>query len=410
MNRATMNVASDSATSPTSPRPLAGVTVLDLSRVLSGPLCAAILADIGADVIKVERPGSGDDSRAFGPFVRGESNYFMMVNRGKKSLTIDLKSDAGRHIVHELVRRADVLVENFRPGVTARLGLDYETVHAVNPRLIYVSISGFGQDGPIASRAAYDHIVQAMSGLMSVTGWPDSPPTRVGDAIADAIAGVYGAFAAVTALLGRGRTGAGQHVDVAMLDSLLSVEMISVIETLGGGSVSRLGNAHPISAPMDAYRAKDGYVMVAVANDRLFQRIAVAMDNPGWCGDPRFSTDPMRLAHQDELREEIERWTSVRTVDQAVRFLAEAGVPTAPILDVDQALHSEQATCRGILRSAPHPDGGEFEVMQQPVHFGAWRNSDAVRPPRLGEHTTEVLRALGHSPDEIRRLADEGVI
>jgi CoA:oxalate CoA-transferase len=395
-------------TSPTDPapegaRPLDGVKVLDLARVLSGPLCAAMLGDLGAEVIKVEHPRGGDDSRSFGPFIDGESNYFMMLNRGKRSVALDLKSDEGRAFVHALVAQVDVVVENFRPGVTERLGLDFATLREINPRLVYVSISGFGQEGPLAQRAAYDHIIQAMSGIMTVTGWPDGPPTRVGDAVADVLAGIYGAFGALAALRTRDRTGEAQHVDVAMLDAMFSLQLISAIELLGGDRPTRHGNAHPISAPMDAYAAADGEVVIAVANDSLFSRLATALERPDLIDDERFATDPARLRHQGPLREAIEAWTSRRTVDEVVDGLAAHGIPVAPVRDLGTALHAPEARERGVLSSAPHPAGGSIEVLQQPVRFSGWRNDPDTRAPRLGEHTAEVAAELGLAPAEAAR-------
>jgi CoA:oxalate CoA-transferase len=392
--------------------PLDGVKVLDFARVLAGPLCAAMLADLGASVTKIEIPGHGDDSRAFTPHIDGESSYFMLVNRGKKSVTIDMKSAEGLALLRGLIARTDILVENFRPGVTARLGVDYEAVRLINPRLIYVSISGFGQTGPLAHRAAYDHIVQAMGGIMTVTGWPDGAPTRVGDAIGDVVAGIYGSWGALAALLQRARTGEGQHVDVAMLDAMISLQMVGLSQILGGAAApGRMGNAHPISAPMDSFAASDGYVVIAVANDALFARLAEAIGLPELPKEERFSTDPARLRHQQELRALIEAWTSTMPVAAIVECLEAAGVPAAPIWDLSEALASDHAQARKLLQEARHPGGGTVSVMPQPVRLsGATRATD-LSAPRLGEHTQDVLHEeLGLSESDYAALHARGVI
>ncbi|MFZ4894502.1 CaiB/BaiF CoA transferase family protein [Plantibacter sp. Mn2098] len=415
--------ASASAPTPSAPAPsaaapglsagpLAGVKVLDLARVLAGPLCAAMLGDLGADVTKVELPGRGDDSRDFTPHVNGESTYFMLLNRGKKSITIDLKSPEGHALLLRLIEQADVLVENFRPGVTARLGIDYESVKALNPRLVYVSISGFGQTGPYAHRAAYDHIVQAMGGIMSVTGWADGPPTRIGDAVGDVVAGVYGSWGALAALLQRGITGEGQHVDVAMLDSIFSLQMVSLSQLLGGaGAPSRIGNSHPISAPMDAYAAADGHVVIAVANDPLFVRLTTAMGRPELIADPRFATDPDRLTHQQDLRTVIEEWTGAHSVDEIVTILETAGVPAAPIWDIGQVAASDHAAHRGLVKTVEHPVAGTVQVVPQPVHFSGRTDSPDLVAPTLGQHTEQILRDdLGLDAAEIQALRESGVV
>ena len=393
-------------------RPLDGVKVLDLARVLAGPLCSAMLGDLGATVTKIEIPQHGDDSRSFSPHINGESSYFMLVNRGKRSVTLDLKSDEGRALLLELIKQTDVLVENFRPGVTARLGIDYETVKAINPRLIYVSISGFGQDSPLAHRAAYDHVIQAIGGIMTVTGWPDGPPTRVGDAIGDVTAGIYGSWGALAALLQRERTGEGQHVDVAMLDSIVSLQMVSLSQIVGGKpSPGRVGNSHPISAPMDSYEAADGYIVIAVANNALFAKLAVALGDPTLTDDPRFKTDPDRLNNQEALRGLIEGWTRTQSVERVTQRLEDAGVPAAPIYNLEQTLSTPHARHRQLLKTVEHPKAGKFEVLPQPVLFSGAGPAGNYVAPILGQHTDSVLsEELGIDASKIEDLRARGVI
>jgi crotonobetainyl-CoA:carnitine CoA-transferase CaiB-like acyl-CoA transferase len=393
-------------------KPLNGVRVLDLSRVLAGPWCASLLNDLGAEVIKIEIPGSGDDSRAFTPHINGESSYFMQLNHGKKSVTLDLKSVQGLAILNDLVACSDVLVENFRPGVTQRLGIDYATLQTINPRLVYVSISGFGQQGVMANKAAYDHIIQAMGGIMQVTGWANGDPTRVGDAIGDVVAGLYGSWAVLAALLQRGITGKGQHLDVSMLDTMVTLQMVSLTQWIGGQpSAGRLGNAHPISAPMDSYRAQDGHIVIAVANDKLFRQLASAMGNPSLIDDPRFASDPQRLAHQKSLREEIERWLADKSVSDAQAVLDRAGVPASPVLRLDQILDSDYAHERELVKQIQHPHAGAISIVPQPVKMSGSPGEPALIPPVLGEHTHAVLReVLGMDEATIAQLQTQGVI
>jgi len=393
-------------------QPLNGVRVLDLSRVLAGPWCASLLNDLGAEVIKIEMPGSGDDSRSFTPHIGGESSYFMQLNHGKKSVTLDLKTAQGLAILKQLVASADVLVENFRPGVTARLGIDYAALQAINPRLVYVSISGFGQQGPLSHKAAYDHIIQAIGGIMQVTGWPDGQPTRVGDAIGDVVAGLYGSWAVLAALLQRGISGKGQHLDVSMLDSMVTLQMVSLTQWIGGQpAATRLGNAHPISAPMDSYQAQDGHIVIAVANDKLFRQLVSAMEHPALLDDPRFASDPLRLANQQPLREEIERSLEDKTVSDAQIILNIVGVPATPVLRLDEVLTSDYARQRELVKQTQHPRAGTVSIVPQPVKMSGLSGEPALVPPLLGEHTHAVLREiLGMDDATLAQLHAQGVI
>lgn len=381
------------------PPPLAGLRVLDFSRMLAGPFCTALLADAGADVIKVEGP-EGDDARHFAPRIGGESAYFMLINRGKRSITLDLKSARGREIAHALAARADIVVENFKPGVTGRLGIDYATLSAINPRLVYASISGFGQEGPLSHRPAYDIVAQAMSGIMSVNGPAGAEPTRVGESVGDLVAGLQAAWSILAALNGARRDGRGQHLDVAMLDSIFAIMITALSQYLFTGQVpGRIGNAHPISAPLDSFAARDGHLIIAVANDALFGRLAAAVGAPELASDPRFSTDIARKQNEPALKRILQSWTSQRTVSEAVDALDAAGVPASPILALDQVVASAHAEMRGLVRQVLHPTAGMVPVVRQPVRF-LGSGDLPVRPaPCLGEHTGQVLREIGWEAD-----------
>lgn len=375
--------------------PLEGIRVLDFSRMLSGPFCTALLGDLGADVIKVETPAGGDDARHFSPRAAGESTYFMLVNRNKRSIALNLKSQEGRETVHRLARISDVVVENFRPGVARRLGIDYDTLAALNPRLVYASISGFGQDGPLSQRAAYDIIAQAMGGIMSINGQPDSGPTRVGESLGDLAAGLYGSWAVLAALHARDRDGYGQHLDVAMLDSIFSLLVSALSQYLFTGKVpQRIGNTNPISAPLDSYRAGDGELIIAVANDALFARLCEAIGRPELAGDPAFATDAERKRNEDDLRTVLEAWASRRTVEDAVAALTSAGVPASPVWSIDQVATSAHALHRRLVRRAEHATAGDVPIVPQPVHFGGGATLPERAAPVLGQHQDDVLAEL----------------
>ena len=373
------------------------VKVLDLSRVLAGPYCTALLADLGADVVKVES-GHGDDARHLGPFRDGESVYFAQLNRGKRSVVLDLKDPADHATLLDLARAADVVVENFRPGVTTRLGIDYAALSAVNPRLVYASISGFGQSGPLAHAPAYDLVVQAMSGLMEGTGTADGGPTRVGESVGDVIAGLYAAWGITAALFERERTGAGRQVDVAMFDSLVSLQVTAMsILTASGALPGRVGNRHPVSAPFDTYPTRDGLVAIAVANSSVFARFCGLVGRPEAADDPRFADDSARAAHRHDIEVLATTWSTGRTTDQAVAEAEEAGVPAAPIWDLAQALASDQAAHRHLVGTFEHPVLGPTPYLTQPVRFsdaGTDADTDAVvaaSSPALGRDRDEVV-------------------
>jgi CoA:oxalate CoA-transferase len=370
------------------------------------------LADLGAEVIKIEVPSHGDDTRGLGPFRNGESLYFSILNRRKKSVTLNLKDDEARRIFLELASKSHVVLENFRPGVVERLGIGYPAVAQVNSRIVYASISGFGQTGPLALLPAYDLIIQAASGLMSLTGEPDGPPMKVGESIADLSAGVFGAFAIATALYDVSRTGQGAHLDVSMLECLLSLEVTAQSQyDVTGTPPQRVGNRHPISTPFGAYAAKDGFVILAAANDQLFANVAALIERDDMVGDSRFSSDTLRTQHEPEVREAIESWTSQRLVSEVVLAAGRMGVPASPISDLGEALESEQVGARGALRTFVHPRAGSVAYIGQPVHFSSHERAEPVTSPDLGADTEVVLtEVLGLSAERIASLHERGVL
>ena len=393
-------------------RLLDGIRVLDLSRVMSGPFCTAMLADLGAEVIKIERPESGDDGRHFGPYVDGESAYFMLLNRNKKSMTLNLKSERGRELLRLLAGTSDVLVENFRPGVAKRLGIGYAALEPLNPGLVYASISGFGQEGPLAGRPAYDPVVQAMSGIMDVTGQRDGPPTAVGESISDVCAGMFAAWGITTALFARERTGRGRYLDTPMLDSVFAM-MLTVLglELYTDRTPRRAGNRHPVTYPVDSFATRDGYAVIVVSSDRAFRMFSEAIGRPDLAENARFLTNADRNAHEGELRTIIEKWTRRRTKEEVVAAMDAARIPAAPVLSVADVTASPHIAARGMIFKAAHPVLGDIPLVRQPVRFSGTDRGSESPPPALGEHTRELLAALlGLADSEIDTLAGEGII
>lgn len=374
-------------------RPLDGVRVLDFTRVLAGPYCTALLADLGAHVIKVEPP-TGDDYRHIGPFLNdGSSVLFETVNRGKRGIVLDLANPEHKAVVVTLAIGADVVVENFRPGVTDKLGIGWAALSEANPRLVYASISGFGQDGPNASRPAYDIVVQAMSGIMAVTGDPKGPPTLIGESIADVTSGLFGSWAILAALVERQRTGKGRRLDVGMFESMLAIQPLIVARYLATGEApKRVGNRHALSAPFGAFHARDGEFVLAVLNDKLFLTLAKAIGQPQLAVDTRFATDLQRLHNEAALRTTIETWAANHSASEAVALLIAAGIPASEVMNTAEALKSDQVRARPVLQKVEHPALGPLEVPEQPVWFGGMARGGASAAPRLGEHTEEVLR------------------
>jgi crotonobetainyl-CoA:carnitine CoA-transferase CaiB-like acyl-CoA transferase len=393
--------------------PLTGITVVDLSRILAGPYCTMALADAGADVVKIEEPGRGDDTRGWGPpFVEGESTYFLSVNRGKRSLTLNLKHEDGRRILRQLLDGADVLVENFRPGTLDRLGFSYDAVRARNPRLVYASISGYGPDGPWGGKPGYDAIAQGEGGLMSITGLPGGPPTRVGASVADVLAGMTAFQGILLALLRRQKTGQGGHVDVSLLESLLAPLSYHASAYLLAGEVpSRLGNRHPSLAPYETFEAADGYVILGVGNDALWRAFCAAAGQAALFSDPSFETNALRVRHYDALRARLAPVVRARPVAEWLALLEGAGVPCGRVRTVAEAIDSEQVEARGLLLEVAHPRLGAGRYLGSPIHLSDAGRGSRRPPPLLGEHTQEVLaERLGLTVEEVEALRRQGVV
>lgn len=391
---------------------LGGLKVLDLTRILSGPFATMTLADLGADVIKVEEPREGDDTRQWAPPYQGdEAAYFLSVNRNKRSLAVDLKHPVGISVVRRLAAAADVVVENFRPGTADRLGLGYQQLKGLNPALIYASVSGFGHTGPMAAEPGYDAVAQALSGIMSVTGEPDGPPVRVGVSSADLGAGMWTVIGVLAALHARQRSGLGQQVDVSLLDG--QVAWLSYVASgyfATGEIPRRYGSAHPTIVPYQAFQTADGHLMVAVGNDSLWRRFAPVVGLEHLAADHRFATNPDRVAHREQLLPLIAEKLLHRTSAEWATALSEAGVPAAPINTVDQALHHPQVAARGMVVEAEHPNAGRVQMVGSPVKLSDDPPTVRCAPPLHGEHTTEILTAMGFSAADLERLRSEGAL
>jgi formyl-CoA transferase/CoA:oxalate CoA-transferase len=398
--------------SDTSSAPLAGLTVLDLSRVLSGPYCTMLLADMGARVIKVEQPGRGDDTRHWGPpFVGRESAYFLSVNRNKESLTLDFKRPGADRVLAALLERADILVENFRVGTLDRIGLGYETLRERYPRLVYCSITGYGQTGPRASEAGYDAVTQAEGGLMSITGPEGGDPFRMGVAIADIVAGMYAAQGVLLALLARYRTGRGQLVDIAMLDavaSLLTYQASSYFAV--GVAASRLGNRHPSIAPYDTFATSDGVLVLAVGNDDQWQRFCRVAALPALGADPQYATNALRVTNYAPLGAHLKRVIALRTTAEWLADLREAGVPAGSVRDIGETLADPQLHAREMIRTIDHEAQKALRLLGIPVKLSETPGSVRTPPPMLGEHSAPVLREFGFSEEEIAAFRSDRVI
>jgi len=408
---------------------LDGIKVLDLSRVLAGPWCTQILADLGADVVKIERPGVGDDTRAWGPpFLKDadgqdstQSTYFTACNRNKRSVTVDMASAEGQALLHKMAAQADVVVENFKTGGLKQYGLDYDSLRAINPRLVYCSVTGFGHDGPYAERAGYDLMIQAMSGMMSITGRPDEEagggPLRVGVALIDIFTGCYASTAVLAALRAREQSGAGQHIDMALLDVSMAILANQASAFLNTGKAPvRQGNSHPSLAPYQDIRTADGSMLLAIGNNGQFQRFAEAAGQPRWAADERFASNTLRVKHRVELIALIEAVTLTRTTAQWVTLLEDKAVPCGPINDIGAAFGDAQVKARGLAVTLAR-DGqalgdniAQITGVASPLRLSATPPVLRRAPPALGQHTDEVLAELGLAAGDIAALRDKGVL
>jgi CoA:oxalate CoA-transferase len=377
--------------------PLSGITVVDLSRILAGPYCTMLMAEMGARVIKVEPPKTGDDARAYGPFIKSHSAYFASVNRGKESIALDLKADADKRIFEKLLEKADVLVENFRPGTMEKLGYGWETLHKRYPQLIYAAASGFGHTGPHSKDPAYDMVVQGMGGIMSVTGFPGGEPTRIGMSIGDVGSGLYTAVAVNAALLHRFRTGEATKVDIAMFDCQLALlEGVVVRYTAEGVIPGPVGSRHATITPFQAFRTKDGNIIIAAGNDSLFVRLCNALGNPGMALDPDYLTNGSRQKNQKRLETEIEAILADKTTAEWIKIIGDAGVPCGPINNIAQALQHPQVEARNMLVTVPDGEGGTLKVSGNPLKMSAFADPPTREAaPDLDANRAAILKELG---------------
>lgn len=390
---------------------LEGIIVLDLGRVLAAPYCGMILADLGAEVIKIEIPGSGDDSREYPPLVNKESGYFMSLNRNKKSLTLDLKRKKGKEIFKTLAGRADVILENFRPGTMDKLGLGYKVIKEINPRLVYAAISGFGQSGPYSGKPAYDLIIQAMGGIMSLTAHPGGMPTRVGSSVSDITAGMFGAIGILAALRAREVTGRGQMVDISMLDCQVAL-LENAIARYGatGKAPQPTGNRHPAITPFQAFPTKDYYVICAAGNDKLWEEFCRAVGREDLVRDPRFATNRLRTENIKQLEAILFDIFSQKTTAEWIGVMEAAGIPCGPIYSIGQVVNDPQVKAREMVVEIDHPVAGKQLIHGVPVKLSDTPGGIRQPAPTLGQHTVEVLQRFGFSDQEITRLAREGAI
>ena len=397
-------------TEATWPGPLAGLRVLDLTRVLAGPLATQFLGDLGAEIIKVEPP-AGDETRNFAPFVGGESHYFVGLNRGKQSLVLDLRQEEGVAILRRLAARADVLVENFRPGVMERLGLGATSLMEANPRLIYCAISGFGQTGPLRDKPSFDIVTQALTGVLSVNGKEGAAPVKLGLPVGDMSGGIFGAIAILSALHERHATGRGRLIDISLYDGTMSLlGYLEQLAMLTGKDPAPMGSRHPSVVPYDGFPARDGTIIIACLADRFWPRLCDALGCPEMGADPRYATMALRREHRAEIEPRIAAITVTRTVAEWEERLAEHDVPHAPVLGVTSALNHPHAAARGMLAEVRHPTAGMLRLLGRPVKFPGAEQAPLQASPLLGEHGEEVLRELGLGEEELAGLRAKRVI
>lgn len=391
--------------------PLKNIKVLDLSRVLAGPYCSMLLADLGAEVVKIEVPERGDDSRSFGPFINNESAYFMSINRNKKSITLNLKHPKGKEIFKKLVKHFDVILENFRPGTMEKLGLGYEVIKEINPKIIYAAISGFGHTGPYKEKPAYDAVIQAMGGLMSITGFPDGKPVKVGTSIADITTGMFGAIGILVALIKRQMTGEGDKVDVAMLDSIVSILENAVARYFVTQEVPKpIGNRHPSIAPFESFSAANGEFIIAVGNDELWEKFCKTVGREKLINDIKFSTNKDRVKNHSELKQILENIFKNNTVEYWIELLEKAGIPCSPINSIDKVVVHPQVLSREMIVKINHKLAGEVFIPGNPIKFGSFK-SNYNPAPVLSEHTEDILKNMLNMTDkDLDELRNEGII
>jgi crotonobetainyl-CoA:carnitine CoA-transferase CaiB-like acyl-CoA transferase len=388
-----------------------GVKVLDLTTFVTGGFCSLMLANQGADVVKIERPGVGDDNRHSGPpFIDGESPYFWTVNYGKKSVELDLKTEAGLEALYDLVEKADVFLQNFRPGTAERIGVDDETIRSHNDEIVYCAISAFGQTGPWSQRPGYDLIIQGMSGIMSVTGEADGQPMKVGLPMTDLITAMWAAFGISGALYRRKETGEGEYIDLGMLDSALPWLTKQAGKAFAGDSPTRMGTKDPVLAPYQTFPTADGYINVAALNEKLWGAFCEAIEHPELEDDDRFGTNSDRVDNMEELEAIITEILEERTTDEwMTRIVEEAGVPAGPVLDVENALYNEQTEARDVMTTLEHPEHGEVPAIEHPLNYENADSGFEAPAPRLGEHNRSVFEEIGYTEREIEALEEAGV-
>lgn len=391
---------------------LNGIKILDLTQGLSGPYCTMILGDMGAEVIKIEKINNGDDSRAIGPFINEESGYFMSVNRNKKSLAIDLGKKKGKKILKDLVMVSDVLVENYKPSTMEKLGLDYESIKTDNPNIIYCSISGYGQDGPLRDRPAYDAVIQAMAGLMSITGQEHGKPTRVGAPIGDLTSSLYSVIAILGALYKKKETGKGERIDISILDSQVSILENAIMRYNTTGEIPEpIGNKHASIVPFETYLTRNSEIMVAIGNDKIWQLFCKTVKRKELISDYRFFSNAKRVEYYHEIKPILNKIFIEKTTEEWQVILDEAGIPNSPINTVDKLMENEQLKHRNMFVRMQHPKAGEIIVTNSPIKFDEEPNAIRMASPILGEHTSEILTGkLSLSQDEILNLIKEGVV
>jgi formyl-CoA transferase/CoA:oxalate CoA-transferase len=393
-------------------RPLEGIKVLDLSRALAGPYCTMMLADMGAEVIKLEMPGRGDDSRAWGPpFQEGESAYFMSVNRNKKSMTLNLKKERATEIIHNLIKQSDVIVENFRPGTMEKLGLSYSEVKEINPKIIYCSISGFGQDGPYRLLPGMDQVLQGMGGLMSITGEPNGPPIKVGVAVADIAGGMFAAYGIMVALFYREKTGKGQKIDNSLLDNQVAWLTYRAGAFFVSGEISKpLGSGHPVIVPYQAFKAKDTYFNLAVGNDQLWEKFCIAVGLEEIMNDPKYATNSMRVKNREDVVKIIEDLICTKEASEWLNLLTEAGIPCGPIYTMEKLFSDPQVLHRKMVIELDHPKAGTIKVTGVPLKLSDTPGEILTPPPVLGQHTKDILLDLGYNEKDIEEMYKKNII